>query len=110
MPLLNSCGNYVRICFRGICVPVGQGRVEPAAAIKSQWLNSSRFPSYSPEVGEVTLQGSPPPGSDSGSRLSASWHKASGIATPEEGGVWRWHVGSSIPWAGNDTIARGWEV
>ena len=48
------------------------------------------------EVGQVTLQGNPPPGSDSRSRVSASWHMALRVATPEKGGAWRQHIGSQF--------------
>ena len=54
----------------------------------------------------MTLQGSCPPGSDSGSRFSASWHTVSRIATAEEEGAWSWHIGSSVPGAGSDTNMR----
>ena len=58
----------------------------------------------------MTLQGSCPPGSDSGSRFSASWHTVSRIATAEEEGAWSWHIGSSVPGAGSDTNMRDYEV
>lgn len=58
----------------------------------------------------MTLQGSCPPGSDSGSRFSASWHMVSRIATAEEEDAWSWHIGSSVPGAGSDTNMRDYEV
>lgn len=58
----------------------------------------------------MTLQGSCPPGSDSGSRLSASWHMVSRIATAEKEGARSWHIGFSVPGAGSDTNTRDCEV